>query len=72
MGQKKKKEQEKTKPFKCQVCTSCKIYIEGPMKDHCIYGGHFGFSGYINEKGEVFSLEELNGQYSKKNKTLLS
>lgn len=41
----KKQKEPQTEPGKCAVCSKCRIYTEGPMKGHCIYGGPF--SGYI-------------------------
>lgn len=41
----KKKKEWATAPYKCNVCEKCKVYIEGPMMGHCVFGGPY--EGYI-------------------------
>jgi hypothetical protein len=31
----------------CPCCNRCKVYVEGPLRGHCLYGGPF--EGYFEE-----------------------
>ena len=53
----KKEIKDKTKLHKCGCCDKCQIYIEGPMKGYCSYGGPY--KGYIYEDGTTITSEEI-------------
>lgn len=40
----------------CGVCKKCEIYIEGPAKGKCVYGGPF--KGYESQKKQISEIEE--------------
>lgn len=44
----------KTAKGRCAVCIKCTIYIDGPFKGSCIYGGPF--YGYCDEQGNDLNI----------------